>query len=443
MKTLKTILSAMITAAAAISMSTAVFAMTGSGTESDPYIISDYEELKTVTKAESSGEYIELSNDINADSAVTITKNTVLELAGHNIVKSGYYTSFAERFISIANGAELTINDREGSGKIQVFGNDHAINIANGTLILNSGNIIADGGRAILSESSSGKTIMNGGMLNSSGTAVHASNGADFTLNSGTINAKFYIYENITARIYGGEINGLQLSGQSRPDLKIKKCRIKNYLSISSSMPMYNITDLIADGSVLTVNGEKIDTDKTGLKYDVMIIAPETTTAIAMTVTEPKAGNTPDFSPKVSEGSRLDTSREGYYNGVEWYDVTDNIVLSPSDTFKAEHTYSFVAYCVPEEGTTYVKNMTGTLNGEKTDLTPANNIKFRYILHFYDIPLPGDTDKNHIVEKADAILLLRYISALETNFDKVQLAAANINNDENIDLLDVIAILKE
>ncbi len=54
---------------------------------------------------------------------------------------------------------------------------------------------------------------------------------------------------------------------------------------------------------------------------------------------------------------------------------------------------------------------------------------------------PGDVDCNGVVDRLDAVLVLKYIADI-TEFDSVQLAAADYNNDGYVNMIDVTEILK-
>lgn len=58
------------------------------------------------------------------------------------------------------------------------------------------------------------------------------------------------------------------------------------------------------------------------------------------------------------------------------------------------------------------------------------------------LPVKGDTDENGRVEKADAKLLMRYLAGISPELSKRQETAAKMNDDDSIDMLDVIEILK-
>ncbi len=58
---------------------------------------------------------------------------------------------------------------------------------------------------------------------------------------------------------------------------------------------------------------------------------------------------------------------------------------------------------------------------------------------YFNISL-GDVNFNDIINDADAAMVLRYVSGIDT-LNEYQLTAADVNNDEKVDMLDAVAIL--
>lgn len=94
-------------------------AITGQGTQSDPYIVHDYEELKTACN--NSNVYIELANDINCNDygedfeweTVTLGGSSDLDLKGHTIknfkVADNNYAFHCNNWSKIHNGKILNV----------------------------------------------------------------------------------------------------------------------------------------------------------------------------------------------------------------------------------------------------------------------------------------------------------------------------------------------
>lgn len=52
----------------------------------------------------------------------------------------------------------------------------------------------------------------------------------------------------------------------------------------------------------------------------------------------------------------------------------------------------------------------------------------------------GDVNLNNIINDADAAMVLRYVSGMDT-LNEYQLTAADVNSDGKVDMLDAVAIL--
>ena len=134
-----------------------VTAKSGSGTESDPYITSDYGELKELmaNASEEKTVYIKLggdilSEDIQNDYSLTLTKenqNVILDLAGHSITRKSSIT--VDQSIIRGKNGTLTIIDSVGNGGIYAKGNKlyapvalvstDRVEVDNGTVIIKGG----------------------------------------------------------------------------------------------------------------------------------------------------------------------------------------------------------------------------------------------------------------------------------------------------------------
>ncbi len=181
------------------------------------------------------------------------------------------------------------------------------------------------------------------------------------------------------------------------------------------------------------------------LSYDFGTLQKTTISAIEITVGIPQAGKTPDFAPTANAGCVLyaDKSEKGY--GIDWYDSDESIYLDKNDVFKEGHSYIMEVFYKPDENYLFVNKMTASVNGVelKGYISPENSAKYKLIQVFYDIPVKGDVDGNDIVEDADAVLLMKYITGVEPALSELQLEAAKVTDSTKAepDMLDVIWIL--
>lgn len=128
-------------------------ALSGSGTQSDPFIVTTYDELKSIFSYQDREEYfIKLGKDIiqednlnnNFLSTDNIFKTIHFDLAGHTLKRKA--RTLDEDMIIIKNGSTLIIDDSVGNGKIvcelsngDANNEQNLINIHQGTLEINSG----------------------------------------------------------------------------------------------------------------------------------------------------------------------------------------------------------------------------------------------------------------------------------------------------------------
>ena len=134
MKISKTIFTAVLSFALAALINTAVFAHTGRGTESDPYIITDYKEFAELSQANipttdtPKETWYRLGCDISTDEDSVNTyliqigdkrcfeSYMHLDLAGHTISRSGTTTDLGMFWLY---SGKLFLDDSEGSGRIE------------------------------------------------------------------------------------------------------------------------------------------------------------------------------------------------------------------------------------------------------------------------------------------------------------------------------------
>ncbi len=209
---------------------TTALAYTGSGTKSSPYVVTTYDELKSLMQNASTGNirYIRLGADIKFsesknDCSLSLTsslQNVVLDLYGHTLTRSG--TTNDEAVINVTVG-NLTIQDSIGKGKI--IANMSGSDIKTALLVSGEGKLTVDGGtfdpngRALVTRG--GNTVINGGTFLASSyyyTAVFQSGvvtvndgyfceidkgiaisiaDADVTLNGGTLNGSLSVKTDI------------------------------------------------------------------------------------------------------------------------------------------------------------------------------------------------------------------------------------------------------
>ena len=220
-------------------MSLTAFAYSGSGTEGDPYVVTDYDELRELLRSKTESDptcYIKLGGDITDSSSRNNHKlsihdgaDIVLDLAGHSLTRSG---STTDSCLFAVCGASLTVNDSVGGGGITArtvaggpyltgaaiwvqnwsksrltvnggtfAGGEYGIVTEGGTTVINGGTILSPNpainsfGQSIAGYFRIGTVIVNGGTFGdstSAGDAIDIRDAADVTLNNCTAYCAMY-----------------------------------------------------------------------------------------------------------------------------------------------------------------------------------------------------------------------------------------------------------
>ena len=160
--------------------------------------VSSYEGLESAVD-DGVSDIILTDNIPNYDKQLTIESSLTLDLNGYNLIIT-IEDGVNSNGIKISNGAELVINGSNGGGTLKVenkttvtpLANGAAINVAEGKLVLNSGNVIADGGHGGAGiggnqNQNSGSITINGGTVIANGAIDAAGIGGGYFGNSGSI----------------------------------------------------------------------------------------------------------------------------------------------------------------------------------------------------------------------------------------------------------------
>ena len=220
-------------------LGTTALAASGSGTEGDPYVVTDYDELRELLRSKTESDptcYIKLGGDITDSSSRNNHKlsihdgaDIVLDLAGHSLTRSG---STTDSYLFAVCGASLTVNDSVGGGGITArtvaggpyltgaaiwvqnwsksrltvnggtfAGGEYGIVTEGGTTVINGGTIlslnpeISSFVQSIAGYFRIGTVIVNGGTFGdstSAGDAIDIRDAADVTLNNCTAYCAMY-----------------------------------------------------------------------------------------------------------------------------------------------------------------------------------------------------------------------------------------------------------
>ena len=347
-------------------MSITASAYSGSGTEADPYIVTDYEELRSVmlnAPENFKTRYIKLgadvSNDKNEDGIgllLTYGQCVDLDLNGYDISRIGISN---DNIFSAMNGAKLTIRDSVGDGTV-------------------ISKLSGDRMTAVLYCYRNGEIIVEGGTFKSSyGTAVLVE--GYVTINEGTFiaNKEHTIIVNDTdyglLSMNGGHVSNNGYNNYSiflSVECKAKLCALTADAKIYSYSST-NFHNFIPESSALT---------KGYFKYDYAILPDEETglieivksgtmfiDAASVTVTAPLSGQAPDMEINniTVGGSTYTVDQITWYNGG----TVDNpgVKMTSSDTFEAGQTYIVDVHVKPTGGYVIQNGCTVTINGVSTD----------------------------------------------------------------------------
>ena len=231
---------------------TTALAYTGNGTKSSPYVVTTYDELKSLMQNAPTDNirYIRLGTDIKFsesknDCSLSLTSSlqrVVLDLYGHTISRSG--TTNDEAVINVTVG-DLTIQDSIDGGKVVVS--------------MNGGDI-----KTALLVSGEGKLTVYGGTFDSNGRAI-VTRGGNTVVNGGTFLGPFYYY---TAVFESGVVtvndgyfcemdNGIAIS-IADADVTLNGCTLNGSLSVQT-----DIWDYIPDNRTALVDNDIAVTPQT------------------------------------------------------------------------------------------------------------------------------------------------------------------------------------
>ena len=347
-------------------MSLTAFAYSGSGTEDDPYIVTDYEELRSVmlnAPENFKTRYIKLgadvSNDKNEDGIgllLTYGQCVDLDLNGYDISRIGISN---DNIFSAMNGAKLTIRDSVGDGTVtSKLAGDRMTAVLycyrNGEIIVEGGTFKSEYGTAVLVE---GYVTINGGTFIANKEHTIIVNDTDYGLLS----------------MNGGHVSN---NGYGNYSIFITVDCIAKLCALTADAKIYsysstNLHSFIPESSALTKGYFKYDyeilpDEETGLieivKSGTMFID-----AASVTVTAPLSGQAPDLDINniTVGGSTYTVDQITWYNGG----TVDNpgVKMTSSDTFEAGQTYIVDVHVKPTGGYVIQNGCTVTINGVSTD----------------------------------------------------------------------------
>lgn len=169
----------------------------GSGTESDPYIISTTSQLKMISEQNSDEVFYKLGNDITNTVSITINEGAIvhLEKDGHNLTfKSGNMYRFNVKG-SLKITGEGTVTSNGQYGVFQVY--------AGGALVVDGGKYVNNSWYSILAEGDdvASSIEFKSGELESTGPCIQIEGRANITIEDGS----FTSTDNAVIFVFGGD----------------------------------------------------------------------------------------------------------------------------------------------------------------------------------------------------------------------------------------------
>ena len=355
------------------SLTTPASAYSGAGTKNDPYVVTDYDELRELMRSVSEDDpvcYIELGRDItesgNQNSYYLYVQNggnVVLDLAGYRLTRSALTTD--SRLIGV-QGGNLTVNDSVGGGEIVCetrnggYGYSGAgILVENwdgSKLTVNSGTIVG-GEYGIYTQG--GTTVINGGtflVLNPETTLAMGSKPGYFV--SGTV------------AVCGGTFGD---SASNNTTIVIKNADVMFYNICTAYYGMYSRNNSWPSlkGVTVTVDGTKFrpqgnyfmgNSVEGRIGAKIVISGPDMTidTVEISGIDAPVTGQPLDFTADCDTIGVKSVS-------VYWYNLSDNKTVSKGEVAQAGKTYRVDVDLLPQAGYQFVgdKSEAVTINGEE------------------------------------------------------------------------------
>jgi len=431
------------------------YALSGTGTEGDPYIVTTYDELRSLLNCgkifDDTTRYIKLgqdiiSNDSNNDYRFTLICghkfDIILDLAGHTLSRSA--KTLDSILFTIGYNSKLTINDSVGTGVISSNLNcgNQISNLfyleKDGELVINSGTIVTlrnsdYSERCIAVEG--GTVTVNGGVFKSNNAAVYGHLG-NITLNGG---------EYVQTKDMGNYmVQGICVYESCTT--VINNCRL---VATDGSAKIYTSNDslksVISSDASIKVDGESVtltDSTKQLKGTEIIIKSPTKVKNVNITVTEPKAGEIPDYNPVCSsEGVAVS---DAIWSKVNSEDSTTQLI--GDDKYEAGCKYVFKIFAFPASKDYKLDDdLTVTINGKQATVGVFLGIGLVNIE--FEVPSDGhrqvgDVNGDGKITADDAIIVARFAAGYlgySTKYDK---NIADMNRDGNVTADDAIIIAR-
>jgi len=363
------------------------WARTGTGTQSNPYVVTTYDELKQVFEDNAFG-YIKLGNDIISEDKsndnmldIKADQGFTLDLAGHSLTRKAKTTDHALFNMQ----GQLEINDSVGGGSVvselyggtsqEIFylsGNDTAV------LTINAGNFTAplieqysvSNESNLIFSNRGGSIYINGGCFTVNNTYLVYQSSQRMVINGGTFNyIGDYKADNFHPFLIYGDctVNNCEFNS---PNCK-KNSGLHSYISNSCKY-------ITADGV------KKTKAELNNLEYNKLIVKKdvETVSTVNVTLTEPVAGvaiNETMISDTTG-ASVYQSATSGITNKGTWYH--GETAMSAGDKFASGETYTAHFLIKADQGYEFADSLSVKVNGDTATLKRKINNYYVYEISY-------------------------------------------------------------
>lgn len=371
--------------------------VTGTGTVTNPYVVTTYDELRTyMAQAPTDGRVRQIklgcditSVDMQNDYALTLTQagqDVVLDLAGHKITRESSVT--VDYGVFRAKEGKLTINDSVGTGGVYAKGNfisviclsaTDPIYTDNGTIIINGGTYENDclAGDTLYNEAS--RLYVNGGTFKAYRNALAALAGVTH-VNGGT----FYALGTSPA-LY------LSVSGE------VVLYNLKAYGNMKLNDAREDIWACLHETGEAYINGTRQTRSKTWkFEGNRIEIKTDVVDTIWITAQTPEVNKAPATSVDVPYGSGYGIYEEYGAQVVVW--MKDGNFM-PTETFRPSTAYTLRVYVQVNEPVTF--DLSAYVNGKEATLeykTESDGSKFYWVEYTFPPTI------NVVMESASAVI---------------------------------------
>ena len=196
--------------------------------------------------------------------------------------------------------------------------------------------------------------------------------------------------------------------------------------------------------ALITFDNETQIEDVVKVHYEEMKLNPPVTNVSILDITEPVAGEHPDFSPMMGSAAY-------YLTYIRWKDVDDpTSSLKETDVFEAGHTYELWVWVRTNDGYKFKTDSDGWIDitatvcdKEAEVILPGSpitaEISVLYSVESDTDGLLGDVDNDGVVSVMDATSIQMY-KALMMNLSEDQLTRADTDKDSKVSVMDATKI---